>query len=61
MFPHLYPGTGAAYTALRDLYIALETNLSAKALAKWCDEVLGILTNAFADEGLNVEYRVSEV
>lgn len=61
IFPYLCPGTGAAYAALRDQYIALETNLSAAALAKWCDEVVGILTNAFADEGLEVEYRVSEV
>ena len=61
VFPHLHPGMGDAYAGLRDRYVALQTDLSVAALTKWCEGVLGILSNALADEGLKVEYRVDEV
>ena len=61
VFSRLRPGIGVAYAGLRDQYIALQADLSVAALTKWCEGVLGILANALADEGLKVEYRVSEV
>jgi hypothetical protein len=61
VFPRLHPSAGTAYFALRDRYIALRTDMSPSALTRWCEDVVGVLTGAFADAGVDVEYRVSEV
>jgi hypothetical protein len=58
VFPHLEPEVQRAYTALREQYIALRTDLTPPELTAWSGAVLNILAKALAERGLNLQYRL---
>lgn len=61
VFPYLEPEVHRAYTALREQYIALSADLTPPELMAWGEEVLNILAEALAENGLEVAYRLSQM
>jgi hypothetical protein len=58
VFPNLEPEVPQAYTALRDQYIALRTDLTPPELMVWGEEVLNILAKALEEKGLILRHRL---
>ena len=58
VFPHLEPVVARTYTALREQYIALRADLTPPELMAWSQGVLSLLTEALAQKGLTLRYRL---
>jgi len=58
VFPHLAPEVVRAYNALREQYIALRADMTPVELMAWCEALLNILTEALAEKGLTLRYRM---
>jgi hypothetical protein len=61
VFPSLDSGVFRVYTALREHYRALNTDLALPELSNWGQTTLSILAKEIADKGLELEFHLQKV